>query len=220
VVQRKSIIVSRDVGGELAAHVAGLEGLRRALSLSLDLDPPETLPSFVELWGEELELRRAAAAWPLPARAYLVAEFLPCDYERTWPSGTPSPGVRMVSSLYRRPGTSRRDFEAHWLGPHTVVARSYTVPVWRYSQNVVLEALTGHGGEDGFVGMNFRTRDQLASRWADYPEEAARGAADAALFMDVTRSVGIYASEIVWDPRSAEGSDRATGMRALPLEQG
>ena len=197
--ERKVIVVSRDPEAGLAAHVAALTWLRRALSLPLAPDRPDALPSFVELWGEERELRRAVASWPFPARAWLVAEHTPVDYERTWPSGTPSPGVRMVSNLFRRPGTSRREFEAHWLGPHARIARSYTVPVWRYSQNVVVRALTGHDGEDGFVGMHFRTPEQLESRWAEHPDETERGAADAALFLDVTRSVSLHARETVWD---------------------
>jgi hypothetical protein len=199
---RKAIVVSRGTEGDLRAHVSALGGLRRALSLPLSPDPPDALSSFTELWGEERDLRSAVASWPFAARAWLVAEHTPLDYERTWPSGTPSPGVRMVSSLFRRPGSSRGEFEAHWLGPHMRIARSFTVPVWRYSQNVVVEALTGHGDEDGFVGMHFRTPEQLESRWADHPEEANRGAADAALFLDLTRLVSIRACETVWGLRT------------------
>jgi len=202
VAQRKAIVVGRDPEEALPAHVSALRGLRRALCLPLAPDPPAELPSFTELWGEERRVRSAVASWPFAARAWLVAEHTPVDYERTWPSGTQSPGVRMVSSLFRRPGSSRREFEAHWLGPHLRIARSYTVPVWRYDQNVVVEALCGDGGEDGFVGMHFRTPEELESRWADHPEEAKRGAEDAALFLDLARSISLRARETVWDPRS------------------
>jgi len=199
---RKAIVVSRDPEGKLASHVASLDRLRRALSLPLAPERPDALPSFCELWGEEGELQRAVASWPFPARAWLVAEHTPVDYQRSWPSGMPSPGVRLVSNLFRRPGASRREFEAHWLGPHARIAWSYTVPVWRYSQNVVVRALTEHDGEDGFVGMHFRTLEELESRWRDHPDEAERGAADAALFLDVPRSVSIRARETVWDASS------------------
>ena len=199
---RKAIVVSRDPEGKLASHVASLDRLRRALSLPLAPERPDALPSFCELWGEESELQRVVASWPFPARAWLVAEHTPVDYQRSWPSGMPSPGVRLVSTLFRRPGTSRREFEAHWLGPHARIAWSYTVPVWRYSQNVVVRALTEHDGEDGFVGMHFRTPEELESRWRDHPDEAERGAADAALFLDVPRSVSIRARETVWDANS------------------
>lgn len=196
----KAIVVSPGPEDALVSHVSALVGLRRALSLPLSPGAPDALASFAELWGAERDVRGAVASWPFAARAWLVAEHTPVDYERTWPSGTPSPGVRMVSSLFRRAGSSRRAFEEHWLGPHTRIARSFTVPVWRYSQNVVVEALSGRGDEDGFVGMHFRTPEELESRWADHPDEARRGAEDAARFLDVGRSVGIRARETVWDP--------------------
>jgi hypothetical protein len=199
VARGKSIVVSSGAAKELASHVSALELPRRALSLPLAGDPPDELRSIVELWGAERELRRIVASWPFPARAWLVAEHTPIAYERSWPSGTRSPGVRMLSSLHRLAGSSRKAFEAHWLGPHTSVARSYTVPVWHYSQNVVTEALTDDSGEDGFVGMHFRTQRDLESRWADYPDEAARGRADAERFMDVARSVSLLAVETIWD---------------------
>jgi hypothetical protein len=197
--QVKSIVLSRDTEGVLASHMASLRLLRRALSLPEGMNASEALPAFVELWGDEDVVRQAVANWPLSARAWLVEEHTPIAYERSWPSGTPSPGVRMVSSLYRRSGMERRDFEAYWLGPHTEVARSYTIPVWNYSQNIVVEALGEHEGEDGFVGMHFRSRSDLESRWADHPKEAARGAADAAEFMDVPRSVSMLTRETVWN---------------------
>ena len=108
----------------------------------------------------------------------------------------------MVSSLHRRTGISRAAFAAHWLGPHTRVSRSYTVPVWHYNLNVVVEALTPESGEDGFVGMHFESREQMRARWADHPEEAARGAEDAARFMDAPRSATIVAVETVWEDLS------------------
>ena len=142
--------------------------------------------------------RATVRNWPVAARAWLVEEHAPLVYERTWPSGTPSPGVRMVGILHRRAGMSREAFAGHWLGAHTQVACSYTVPVWHYNQNLVREALTEHSGEDGFVGMHFRTPEQMRARWADHPEEAAAGAQDAQRFMDLDRAPTMVAIETVW----------------------
>ena len=159
------------------------------------------MDSFVELWGEPDPLRSTLASWPWPRRAWRVQEHVPVAYAPTWPSGEPSPGVRMISTVHRRSGMSPADFEAYWLGPHTEVARSYTVPVWHYSQNVVVEALSPDDGSgpDGFVGMHFRSGEAMRARWQDHPEEAARGARDAAAFMEVDRSVSLTAIETVWE---------------------
>ncbi len=195
----KAILVGDTEGGRLRPHVAGLALPRRALSLPHGKDRPLGLQSFVELWGEEAALRATVALWPLPVRAWLVEEHAPLVYERSWPSGTPSPGVRLVSTLHRCKGMSRDAFARHWLGPHTRVALAYTVPVWHYNQNLVVEALTPDSGVDGFVGMHFETAEQMRARWSDHPLEAARGAADAAQFMDVTRSASMVAEETVWE---------------------
>lgn len=80
-----------------------------------------------------------------------------------------------------------------------VVAKSYSVPVWHYVQNLVTQALGHDSHVDGFVGMHFHRAEDLKARWQDHPQEAARGAADAARFMAVERSVSITAIETVWD---------------------
>lgn len=213
----KAIVVSAASRDVLAAFIADLALPRRALSWPVDATPPPALPTFCELWGPEAELRAIVARWPFPGRGWLVDESVPVAYARTWRSGEPSPGLRMISTLHRRPDLSRAAFEAHWRGPHVEVATSFTIPIWHYVQNVVREPLGyvgGHEGSldgdrdvdadvdagvDGFVGMHFETEAALRARWRDHPEEAARGAEDARRFMAVERSVGITAIETVWD---------------------
>jgi hypothetical protein len=198
----KAVLVVDATEQALRSCLGGLELPRRALSLPITAEAPAALPNFVELWGDVSELRAVIEAWPHPARAWLVAEFVPFAYDRSWPSGEPSPGLRMISTVHRHPDLSRDEFAAYWRGPHTAVAKRYTVPVWNYVQNVVVEAL-GHDSEiDGFVGMHFRTAEDRRARWHDHPEEARRGAEDAVRFMDVERSASMLAVETVWDEAS------------------
>ena len=202
---RKAILISRDPGPELPLHIAHIDLPKRALSLPVDSAAASELPSFVELWGEETRLRSIVQNWPFRARAWLVEEHVPLSYRRDWPSGSESPGLRMVGSLHRRWGMSQKAFADYWLGPHTEVARSYTIPCWHYNQNVVTESLCGDSGEDGFVGMHFETRAYFEARWAKYPEEAARGAEDASRFMDRERSITMVAVETVWEEPTTSG---------------
>ncbi len=199
---KKAILISSGSTEALISHVASLELPRRACSLPVDPETGTSLPSFIELWGETDRLRPIVASWPVVVRAWLVAEHVPVAYDRSWPSGDPSPGVRMISSIHRREGMSRAEFEAYWLGPHTEVARSYTIPVWHYNQNVVIESLTPGCDADGFVGMHFRSAEELRARWQEHPTEAAAGARDAANFMALDRSLSITAIETVWDTAS------------------
>lgn len=195
----KAVLISEGSAAFLIDHIAHLPLPKRSLSLPSAPQAPEDFPNFIELWGETHQLRSIVEAWPQVARAWLVREIVPIPYERTWPSGKPSPGVRFLSTIHRRGDLSRQEFEAHWRGPHTEVAKSYTVPVWNYVQNVVVDALGHDSLEDGFVGMHFRTTQELERRWQAYPDEASRGAEDAAKFMDVDRSRSMTATEIVWD---------------------
>jgi hypothetical protein len=196
---RKLILIAWEPAPSLVEHVSALALPRRAISTPGNTDGPRDFHAFVELWGPEPDLRRLVRAWPGEASAWLVDERSPVRYDRSWPSGTPSPGLRMISTLHRREPMSREAFAAHWHGPHTRIAASYTIPVWHYNQNLVVEALANDNGEDGFVGMHFETPTQLASRWADHPEEAARGAEDAERFMDTQRSRTLVAVETVWE---------------------
>lgn len=217
----KAILVHREAAPELATYVAGLDGFpRRALSVvaaaaDASVSPPTspeaapTAAAFVELWGPVDALRAAVARWPESPSAWLVEEARPADALRTWPSGTPSPGVRMVSSVFRRPELSRAAFSECWFRQHVAIAMAFTVPIWRYGQNVVIEALRGDGGEDGFAVLHFRTARDLAARWAEHPEEARRGREDAARFMDLERGWSAIMTETLWEAEIPVGrSDR------------
>ncbi|MBW2423235.1 MAG: EthD domain-containing protein [Deltaproteobacteria bacterium] len=197
--EAKAILIGREPHASLQSYVESLGLPRRALSLPATSDPPPDFHCFVELWGAEDALRDAVGRWPFEMGAWLVEESTPKRYERVWRSGTASPGIRMVSILHRRPGLSREAFAAHWLGPHTRVALSFTIPFWQYSQNVVVEPLANDAGEDGFVGMHFETREQMEARWSAHPEEAARGLADAEQFMDTSRNPTVVTIETVWE---------------------
>ena len=200
----KAILLCDAPAETLASIVASLPLPRRAISLPVEPDSqasPPDFSSFIEIWGDIDALKETVSTWPYAVNAWRVRQFVPLAYEQTWPSGEQSPGVRMVSSIQRRPGMSLSEFEAHWRGPHTEVAKSYTVPVWHYNQNVVLEKLRGEISVDGFVGMHFRTAEEMAARWRDYPAEAARGAEDAAKFMATEETQSITALETVWDTR-------------------
>ncbi len=206
----KAILVHRHPLPELAQYVAGLDAFSlRALSESAadsafsigvpSAPPASTAAEFVELWGTADALRAAVARWPEAPSAWLVEESRIAEAPRTWPSGTPSPGVRMVSSVFRRPELSRAAFAERWRTQHAAIAMSFTVPIWRYEQNVVVEQLRGDGGEDGFAVLHFRTARDLAARWADHPDEARRGREDAAQFMDLERGWNAIMKETLWE---------------------
>ena len=194
----KAVLVHRGSIAGLESHLAELDIRRRALSRPAPHAPKSPVTAFVELWDERKRLSTAIARWPGEAGAWWVEENLPAAYERNWPDGTQSPGVRLVSSVYRLAQHSREEFSRYWRNEHAAVALSYTIPVWHYSQNVVLEALGPDANEDGFAVLHFRSAEDMQARWANYPDEAKRGAEDAARFLDGSRAWTASMVETVW----------------------
>ncbi|WP_436775153.1 EthD domain-containing protein [Yinghuangia sp. YIM S09857] len=205
--------------GEAAASVRrAAEAVARGCGCTLNIPVPVATPTpepgaftaLVELYadsedgvvaGAEAFVRALAddtAKEPLTAAAYLATERRPVRYDRTWPDGEPSPGMRMLSLCRRRAGTTRAEFEAYWAGPHTEVACSFTVPIWNYTQSMVARPLTPDAPElDGVAGLHFRSYADWVARYVGHPEEAARGAADGARFMDLGAAETLFAVETV-----------------------
>src|ERR1039458_6046385 len=119
-------VFATDAVGRLAEVV----GSGAASQATLDVRLPD---SELEALGSELmtqqEERAVIALWdtdvdtalsmPLPAGsrlvgAYHVEEVVQKDYDRTWPSGTQSPGFKMIAFLHRRADLTQEAFSQHW----------------------------------------------------------------------------------------------------------
>ena len=121
------------------------------------------------------------------------------SYERTWKLRSPSPGERMVTLVHRTAGTSRDDFARHWRDVHAPIAMSFTINPSSYTQNVTVRQLLGRRPEpDGVMVMHFLDPAHRVDRWSSHPDEAARGAADAATFMDMNAAMTAVMHETIW----------------------
>jgi uncharacterized protein (TIGR02118 family) len=128
--------------------------------------------------------------------AYLVDQRVQWDYERDWPDGAPSPGVKQLSFVRRLPSITRDEFAAHWNDVHAPLARVHHPGIWRYVQNVVVEPLTPAAPElDGVAELHFRTVDDLRDRMYDSEEGKARIRADVKTFIDVPAGWRMMATE-------------------------
>jgi hypothetical protein len=120
-------------------------------------------------------------------------------YERTWDLGTPTPGERVVTVAVRKPGMTHDAFDRYWQDVHTGVALSYAVAPMGYTQYITRRSLLDGAFEpDGALVMHFRDAEQRRSRYEDHPDDAARGAADAEMFMDLTQTKGVLMRETFW----------------------
>ena len=93
--------------------------------------------------------------------AYRVTETTPVAYTRTWPLGSVSPGVGMLTLLNGNPKLSREAFMAEWFGRHTPMSIEIH-PLWNYIRNVVETPLNADAPHfDGIVEEHFRSRSDL-----------------------------------------------------------
>jgi uncharacterized protein (TIGR02118 family) len=128
--------------------------------------------------------------------AYVVEERVQWDYQRDWPDGEASPGIKQLSFVRRVPALTREQFAAHWNDIHAPLARVHHPGIWRYVQNVVVEPLTAGAPElDGVAELHFRTHDDLQHRMYDSEDGKALIRADVRTFLDVPAGWRMLATE-------------------------
>jgi uncharacterized protein (TIGR02118 family) len=115
--------------------------------------------------------------------AYVVKEHLERDYDRDWPAGTRSPGVKSIYIAIRHGSLSPAGFAEHWGTTHAPLALKHHVGMWRYARNVVVRPLLETApAYDGFAELHFRSAQDLREKMYDSDEGRAVIAADVARF--------------------------------------
>jgi uncharacterized protein (TIGR02118 family) len=192
----------------LAAFVAGGAASRASLDVRL---PDHELEAFGPELMAQQEERAVLALWDtkpgavlgltLPAMSrrvgvYHVEEIVQRDYERTWPSGTRSPGFKMIAFLHRRPDLTPEAFRKHWRDNHGPLAVARQPGFWRYVQNHLVERLTDESPDfDGFGEIHYRTVDDALTKSYDSEEGQRLIWEDVARFLDYERSPTLTTNE-------------------------
>ncbi len=174
---------------------------------NIPFDKTETqteIPLMIEVYGPAKALRKVVKQLEddLKTRfmlhAYLVSENLPAQYQISWAINTPSPGMRLISMIYKKDALSKKQFANYWNNQHAKIATSYSIPVWNYSQNTITEVLTINSPPyDGIAALHFKHKDDLKNRWIKTPLEAARGPRDALNFMDMDNTRSQEMTELI-----------------------
>jgi uncharacterized protein (TIGR02118 family) len=142
-----------------------------------DLDTEHGASAMLSLWG--LESAAAALGIRLPDASrlvgvYQVDEVVQRDYDRTWPTGEVSPGVKIVCFVKRRPDLSRDAYSTHWRERHGPLALARQPGFWHYVQNHVVDRLTDETPDfDGIGELHFRNAAAVQDGMFD-SEEGAR----------------------------------------------
>ena len=189
--------VRETVRQEIAPRLASDPRVGRLVA-SLPFDEEDAHPgvaSAIEAYGDAQALRALAteldSSLGAGARlhAYLVSERLPRRHVQDWPDGTPTPGVKLVALMVRNPKLSRAEFDAYWRDEHTPIALAHSVRVLNYSQNTVIENLTGGSDPiDGIVGEQFASPSYSRDRMLKHPVQFARGVASGRRFIQFRKT--------------------------------
>jgi len=152
--------------------------------VSLGVDEPATALTFALPDGSRL------------VGAYEVDEVVQREYERTWPAGAASPGVKIVCLVRRRPDLSHAAYSAHWRERHGPLALAHQPGFWHYVQNHVVSRLTDDTPDfDGIGELHFRSADAVQDGMFDSEEGMRLIWEDTERFMDHDGSTTLPARE-------------------------
>ncbi len=113
--------------------------------------------------GEEV-IHRDVQGFMGGADAYECTEFV----HRRSPerrTGSPTPGVKLISGIRRPDGLSHEAFVEHWLERHVPLALEHHPALLHYVTNVVEQRLSETGvGFDGIAELGFASEEDLRDR--------------------------------------------------------
>ena len=156
--------------------------------------------AVIALWDTDVDtaLSMRLAAGSRLVGAYHVEEVVQKDYDRTWPSGTQSPGFKMIPFLHRRADLTREAFSQHWREHHGPLAVARQPGFWHYVQNHLVERLSDASPDwDGFGEIHYRTLEDALTRSYDSEEAQQLIWDDVARFLAYDRSPTLTTHEWV-----------------------
>jgi hypothetical protein len=138
------------------------------------------------------------------ASGWRVEEHVAWDYERDWPDGQTTPGVKLLSLVVRRPDQPLDEFKERYRN-HVEVAREHHGGCWKYVQNVMIGPVTLPPGRiiDAVSELWFRSLDDFLERfYTNRPESVDAVAADTKGFIDFRRTSSMLVQETMLAPRA------------------
>ncbi|HXQ19697.1 MAG TPA: EthD domain-containing protein [Acidimicrobiales bacterium] len=197
-VGRLAEVVGSGAAGQATLDVRLPDNELEALGSELMTQQEER--AVIALWDTDAD---TALSMPLPpggrmVGAYHVEEVVLKDYDRTWPSGTQSPGFKMIPFLHRRADLTQEAFSRHWRERHGPLAVARQPGFWHYVQNHLVERLSDASPDwDGFGEIHYRTLEDALTRSYDSAEAQQLIWEDVARFLAYDRSPTLTTHEWV-----------------------
>lgn len=200
---------------ELAPRILAAGALALTVSVA---DTQEAIPKPTLLMGEGASLSGAVALWmrslddrgPIEAAlreqasridGFLVTESVPqpCT-DRSWPDGTPSPGVTHFTWFPKPERLTDEAFYHGWHEVHTPASFELHPLRWEYVRNAVVRVLTpGSPPIRAIVAERFRTLDDYTdpSRLYGSPDALKRTVEELPLYAEMESMHSTPLSEVI-----------------------
>lgn len=122
--------------------------------------------------------------------------------------------IKVMLTMYRKPGMSREEFSAYWRGPHADIAKEWP-GVRRYFQDhVVPELPLGEPPCDGIAELWFDSQEALQTALGS--PEGQRTLADLANFADTERTKPMVVDQHTILDVTQKLASASTGQSGLP----
>jgi hypothetical protein len=122
------------------------------------------------------------------------------DYERSWPDGVATPGIKQVSFLHKGRGVSDDDFRQRYRA-HVGEARRHMPGLWKYVQNLVIPLPSDRAEVFGFSELWFASLDDFRDRYWATPESQIEEHAEVSTFLS-SRTWSMLVHEVIQPSRS------------------
>jgi uncharacterized protein (TIGR02118 family) len=159
--------------------------------------------AMVSLWG--VESADAALKYALPdtislVGAFEVEEVVQKDWQRTWPSGETSPGVKLICFVRRKADITHEYYLQHWRYNHGPLAVARQPGFWHYVQNHIVDWLTeGTPNFDGIGELHFKSPGEVKTGMFDSAEGERLIVEDTLRFIDRSNSTVLVSKETLFD---------------------
>jgi hypothetical protein len=137
----------------------------------------------------------SAPQLPGDLTAIALQQHMGWDYERSWPDGEVTPGVKQVSFLHKGRGISDEDFLRRYRA-HVPEARRHMPGLWKYVQNLVDPLPSDRAEPYGFSELWFASIDDFRDRYWATAESQKEEHAEVSTFLS-SRTWSMIVHEVV-----------------------
>jgi hypothetical protein len=117
------------------------------------------------------------------------------DYERSWPAGVATPGIKQVSFLHKGRGVSDGEFRQRYRA-HVAEARRHMPGLWKYVQNLVVPLPSDRAELFGVSELWFASVDDFRDRYWATPESQIEEHAEVSTFLS-SRTWSMLVHEVI-----------------------